>query len=532
MNPSLTIRCTGRLPPRLLPGSQATRLLRPRQLVSPRTLQLPKRTPYFSQGLRYYSGPPPGATQGVPPPNAGPQQQQQQQQQQGANWRAWALFNLAGLAAAFLVAVVLKTKNAQDSAKNAPMNMTSFSPFTITSKEQVSPTAFVLSVRAEQGGGGKDPSLLLQRAWDHGLWSVEVKQPQLQIARHYTPLPPLTEEEEKRKREVVGGSGGGGDSSNGEGEELRFLIRKVDGGEMSTYLSKLQVGEKVWLRGPHLGFDIARRLGDTGKHVVFLAGGTGIAPALQVARRVLDDHSPATETTGERKEEKPTVSILWANRYTADALGRQQQTSRGSSDTKGRSISSLFGGSASQTPSNTNNEQQSQTPEDSTLALQIRELQAKHPDHFRISYFVDEERHFISEHNLRLALKDSSSSPTASTMCTWHSPSQLVILPDDNDLGRRASPCTCLQDSNNNKSSPPPPPPTTTTAAAATHTGAGADLICVSGPDGFVAAYAGPKRWFGGTERQGPVRGILGEMMEDGKFKIGGIERNWLVLKL
>ncbi|KAG4219440.1 hypothetical protein PC116_g32080, partial [Phytophthora cactorum] len=67
---------------------------------------------------------------------------------------------------------------------------------------------------------------------------------------------------------------------------------------------------------------------------------------------------------------------------------------------------------------------------------------------------------------------------------------------------------------------------------AAPQTGAGADLICVSGPDGFGGAYAGPKRWFGGTERQGPVRGILGEMMEDGKFKIGGIERNWLVLKL
>ncbi|KAG4221069.1 hypothetical protein PC116_g30454, partial [Phytophthora cactorum] len=320
------------------------------------------------------------------------------------------------------------------------MNTTSFSPFTITSKEQVSPTAFVLSVRAERSRE-KDPSILLQRVWEHGLWSVEVKQPQLQIARHYTPLPPLTKKE-KKGEEVAGGGAGNGDSSNGEGEELRFLIRKVDGGEMSTYLSKLQVGEKVWLRGPHLGFDIARRLGDTGKHVVFLAGGTGIAPALQVARRVLDDHSSGTETASERKGEKPTVSILWANRYAADALGRQQQSPQSSGAAKGRAISSLFGGSASPTPSNTNNEQQSQTPADSTLALQIRELQAKHPDHFRISYFVDEERHFISEHDLRLALKDSSSSPTASTMCTWHSPSQLVILPDDNDLGRRASPCT------------------------------------------------------------------------------------------
>ncbi|KAI0851590.1 hypothetical protein F5Y00DRAFT_230163 [Daldinia vernicosa] len=521
MSPSsTTIRCVGRTVPRLLPGSQAFRL-RPLQRAVPRSWQLSK-TLYFPHSRRFSSLPPGKNTEPQSPPINEPQtaqQQQQQQQQQPppppppkqrSTWRAQILFNLAGISGVIITAVVLKSIHAQDgAAKNAPMNTTSFSPFTITAKEQVSPTAFVLSVRAEQqqkpppparkNGEESSSSSLLRRSWDHGLWSVEIKQPQLQIARHYTPLPPTS-------LSIAGGDGEGEEEG-----ELRFLIRKVDGGEMSTYLSKLRVGDKIWLRGPHLGFDVARRLGDAGKRVVFLAGGTGIAPALQVARRVLDGHGSAT-----LGEDKPTVSILWANRYAADALGRQQQQKQ------------------QQRSSNKTDRHALQTPAESSLALQIRELQLKHPGHFRISYFVDEERHFIKEQDLHLALTDSSSfsssfssssssSPTpilpASPSCPWHSPAQLVALPDDNDAGRHSSPCTCARDHPSSSSSSP-------------QTKTGADLICVSGPDGFVAAYAGPKRWFGGTERQGPVRGMLEKIMRDGGGKTGGAGRNWLVLKL
>ncbi|KAI8958210.1 hypothetical protein F5Y11DRAFT_336851 [Daldinia sp. FL1419] len=510
MSPSLAIRCAGRITPRLLSRSRTLRL-RPQQLATPRSWQLSKSSNYIQDRLS--SSLPPSQsneTQSPPTSKSEPAQQQQQQEQpqkQRPTWRTWVLFNLAGLAGVFIVAVVLKSINSQDSAtKNAPMNTTSFSPFAIISKEQVSPTAFVLNVRAEQGQNGENS--MLKRCWEHGLWSVEIKQPQLQIARHYTPLPPLASQQ---------AAGGNSQGQGGEGEELRFLIRKVDGGEMSTYLSKLRVGEKIYLRGPHLGFDVARRLGETGENVVFLAGGTGIAPALQVARRVLED------PVGGRKEGgKPTVSILWANRYAADALGRRQQDSQSSGSSKSRP---WFGRSSTTAVSSAGDE-----PEvESSLARQIRDLQLKHPNNFQISYFIDEERHFIEEQDLRFALTSSSSSssqsPTpvpVSTSCTWHSPSQLIALPDDNDVGRRTYPCTCLRNKDKNDKN----------NASSAQAKAGADLICVSGPDGFVAAYAGPKRWFGGTERQGPVRGILGQMMEDGKLKVGRTERNWLVLKL
>ncbi|KAI1391448.1 uncharacterized protein F4822DRAFT_396773 [Hypoxylon trugodes] len=462
MNRSLAIRWTGRLKPCL---SKST-------YHGPRSKLIAQRTQFFSSS-------PVRRDQNLPP-QSGPQHPQRR-----GNWKSWILFNLAGVTGVAIVAITLKSANpnATNDDKNSVINTKSFSPFTIISKEQVSPTAFVLSVRPEIGEGKKGSTRKLQEAWDHGLWSVEVKQPQLQIARHYTPLPP----------------------SDGNEGDLRFLVRKVDGGEMSTYLSKLRVGENVYLRGPHLGFDITKRLGDA-KDIVFVAGGTGIAPALQIARKVLDT-KPAETTAAE----KPTVSILWANRLSVDALGRETFQS---SKTSG----SWWSGKPSSNP-----EAQKQTQEPSTPSLthQIRTLQQNHPENFRISYFTDEEGTFIKEPDLRTAISPPSPATKrqpllpAAWICPWHSTAALERLPNDNDVARRSGDCTCAKDAKTKKEVLP-------TSAT------GASLVCVSGADGFVAAYAGPKRWYRGGEMQGPVKGILGQIVKDEEVK--GV--NWLVLKL
>ena len=48
---------------------------------------------------------------------------------------------------------------------------------------------------------------------------------------------------------------------------------------MSTYLHRLPIGATIELRGPHVEYQIPSEV----KNVIFVAGGTGIAPALQVA---------------------------------------------------------------------------------------------------------------------------------------------------------------------------------------------------------------------------------------------------------
>ncbi|RYP57318.1 hypothetical protein DL769_009563 [Monosporascus sp. CRB-8-3] len=376
------------------------------------------------------------------------------------------------------------------------INKSTFSVFTITSREQVSPTAFILTVRAagsgSEGRGGsaaaahQRQSARIRQAWDHGLWSVEIKQPQLQIARHYTPLPPpittATDAGRERTR---------------EDEELRFLIRRMDGGEMSNYLSRLDVGDRVWLRGPHLGFDVARRLGGADR-VVFLAGGTGVAPALQVARRLL-----LAKDAGRDDDQGPSVSLLWANRRGADALGRE---------TKQQQQTGFFGrfwGAPKATPGN------GAGAESSSFSEQIRELRRRYPDRFSVRYFVDEEGSFIGAKDVVAAMSPPHAGAGSRLVlpakdCPWHSATALETLPNDDDASRGPeSPCICARTADEH---------------------AGSNLLFVSGPEGFIEAYAGPKRWGKGGEMQGPVQGLVGRLMKkDGRRD--GMD-NWLVLKL
>ncbi|KAI1087044.1 hypothetical protein F5B19DRAFT_476941 [Rostrohypoxylon terebratum] len=544
MNISLVARCAGRVRPSLFSGSQAGCLrlcalpiLNQHQISSRTTCIVPLEAQPFSVLSTRQNNVPQSPTPGPPPqgPSQGlPQGQPQGQPQgppegppegpppgQGNRYKTWILFNLAGVSAAILLAMVLKSAPPE---KNPVINLKTFSPFTITSKEQVSPTAFVITVRPGDSAPDspeekkeRKPDAIgpYKNAWDYGLWSVEAKQPQLQIARHYTPLP--SESDDHRNSD----------------EELRFLVRKIDGGEMSTYLSKLKVGEQMHLRGPHPGFNIEKRLGEA-ENVVFLAGGTGIAPALQAAKKFLEMPIP--------EQEKPTVSILWANRRAADALGRQEVPG-----SKG-GVQGWFKGLRS----DTSDKKESKEPDpqnEPSLTRQIREMQAKHPSHFRIAYFVDEERSFISAEDIHAAFpplppfpstspasssappsSSSSSTPPARqptpllpppTSCPWHCNSLLTKLPDADDVGRRKINCTCSR--------------AVTRSYSAAHPGAkpGANLILVSGPDGFVKAYAGAKRWLGKGEMQGQLDGVLKQVLEEREKETEGREReNWMVLKL
>ncbi|KAI0190118.1 hypothetical protein F4808DRAFT_444943 [Astrocystis sublimbata] len=416
------------------------------------------------------------------------------------------------------------------------INTTTFSAFTITQREEVSPTAFIITLRPsswvdheelDSAQAEGEPigflSTRVQQAWRHGLWSVEIKQPQLQIARHYTPLPPLTKPPEPL-----------GESYDEQEEQsnLRLLIRKMEGGEMSNYLSRQRVGDVVWLRGPHLGFDIPRRLGDRSydntrseahnasdeRGVVFLAGGTGIAPALQIAHKLLD-HCNSDKIEGSR----PHISILWANRWGIDALGREQTLSTSS---ESNNWFRFWGtkGSSSDTSTHDKRNETNREPA-SSLALQIRDLKRRYPSHFDVSYFVDAEGTFIKAKNVETALASTiraripSAAPASKidVKCTWHSAKAVETLPDDNDAERSSSSepacaCTCKLNA----------------GAATSKACAGVNLVCVSGPDGFIEAYSGGKRWHNGSEMQGAIRGVLGRMQQD--RAIGSDE--WLMLKL
>lgn len=357
---------------------------------------------------------------------------------------------------------------------------------------------------------------VLEPAWKHGLWCVEIKQPQLQVARDYTPLPPPV------------GMGMGQEQGQEQGQELledmergrlRFLIRKMDGGEVSSYLSKLKVGDRVELRGPHLGFDVAERLGglvrsgDDGEgeqmgqqqeqgqgQVVFLAGGTGIAPALQVARRL---YGPVYEKgpshgKGEWKQmsdkmptNPPKMTIVWANRFREDCPDCEDVEALRK---KGYYLPSSPSSSSSS----------------AGIMPYLQDIKAHHPEQFKFACTVDTEKKFIDAKAILDAVTSTSTNKslvkgiaTTNPSCPFHSSSALVHVSDRQDHEAK---CRCQTGSGSN----------------------GKNLLMVSGPEGFIARFAGPKAWAEGLERQGHVGGVAGELMRKGKMS----REEWMVLKL
>jgi NAD(P)H-flavin reductase len=221
-----------------------------------------------------------------------------------------------------------------------------FTPFTIIEREIVSPSSIILTLRPKSELL-KDTSDPYKESWEKGPWSVEVKQPELQIARSYTPLPPA-------------------ESDNMS--DLRLLIRKEHKGEVSGYLHALPVGSKLELRGPNLEFYLPQEITD----VVFLAGGTGIAPAMQVAYTLLERRPHGARI--------PRIQIVWANRKREDC--EDGTSPRNDPDSDGRT---------------------------GHIVLELKNLQLKHPDNFSVEYLVDEEGTYLDQKRVAELTKKTGS---------------------------------------------------------------------------------------------------------------------------
>lgn len=324
-----------------------------------------------------------------------------------------------------IAAAVLGTATYYALSPSTPktLNPDTFTPYTITSKHTISPTSVIFTISPHQHD--PSPPYLSDSKWKYPLWSVEFKQPEVQIARHYTPLP-----------------------VDAEDGSLSFYIRAVGGGEMSNYLNRLAVGRDVYLRGPHAGFDILQRLGAQ-KDVVFLAGGTGVVPGMQVARAVLE------------RDTSSRVKILWAVRKREELQGRQA------------------GWTFWRTPT----EVTSELEDASAMGERLARMKAKYGERLVIKVAVDEERTRFTERDVRDALAEGGQA-TPGDGCRLHDQRLHTRVSEFEEPG---VPCEC--------------------AASA---GPGKNLLMVSGPDGFIAHYVGDKTWRGGTLTQGGVGGVAG----------------------
>ncbi|ATY61937.1 cytochrome c mitochondrial import factor [Cordyceps militaris] len=354
------------------------------------------------------------------------------------------------------------------SSQQKVLNQDTFVPYTITSREAISPTSFLFTAAPQYPN--PNPSFLTTSSpsqparWRYPLWSVEFKQPEVQIARNYTPLPPR-------------------DGERLEEGTLRFYLRSIPGGEMSTYLGRLGVGREVWLRGTHPGFDVASRLGAQ-RNVVFLAGGTGVAPAMQVAKAVLDSHDDASFT------------LLWAI--------RSQEELQQVPDVPGRPSASPWQSWFRRSPRPQPTEVGQPITAPSPLGRELEDMKTRYGDRLRIHVGVDDESSQFRGSHIAAAIQHAAAptTPPSAPDCQPHN--QKFHAPASEFEPAGARPCTCEAENR------------------------GKNLLMVSGPEGFISHYAGPKVWVGGVQTQGAVGGVAGEL----RRRYPAFAADWLVLKL
>jgi ferredoxin-NADP reductase len=275
--------------------------------------------------------------------------------------------------------------------------------------------------------------------------------------------------------------------------QLRFYIRAVGDGEMSRYLTRLRPGHTVWLRGPHVGFDLVPRLGAS-KSIVFLAGGTGVVPGMQAARVVLDGF------------EDSKVSLLWAVR-------KREEIQSG----RGDDVQKVDNGSKRswwdyRTSAKAPFELEVGMPKLSPVAAQLADMKTQYGDRLSVHIVVDEENTFFDHSHIQKALTSLSDNATTTPPTSSHAPGSCSLHDQKmheaaSEFEGGSSKCRC--------------PPTEGVLP-------GKNLFVVSGPEGFVSHYAGPKTWAGGVQAQGPVGGVVAAIQKADPR----LAREWLVLKL
>ncbi|KAJ3743327.1 ferredoxin reductase-like C-terminal NADP-linked domain-containing protein [Lentinula detonsa] len=153
-------------------------------------------------------------------------------------------------------------------SKHEKLSPSHFTPCTITSSEPCGPNTRLITL--------KIPPKFLPASDEKrfsSIWSIFVKDDDIQVERPYTPL----------------------EGVDAEGQ-MRFWIKKYPHGEVSRWLHSKEVGDEIEIRGPLQTW--LWKDDDVWDEVVMISGGTGIAPFYQLFHDIISQGvSPRTKFT-------------------------------------------------------------------------------------------------------------------------------------------------------------------------------------------------------------------------------------------
>ncbi|KAH3669083.1 hypothetical protein OGAPHI_001679 [Ogataea philodendri] len=146
-----------------------------------------------------------------------------------------------------------------------------FVPFVVTYKQKYDEDHYLIELTRKQ----YNPALASPLFDGAAMWSVEIKQPDINIVRNYTPLPLYvdgTDPETNRPRLRLL------TRTENHGRFL-LLVKRYNTGEFSRWLTNRKVFDEVQLRGPCVEYKLPQTLPET---VAFYGAGTGVLPLLQL----------------------------------------------------------------------------------------------------------------------------------------------------------------------------------------------------------------------------------------------------------
>lgn len=140
---------------------------------------------------------------------------------------------------------------------STPTPKNTFHPFTVVSKEQLTPSTYILTLRLPKNF----PSLPYS---SNKFVSLEVKDPSMQISRFYTPLPAEPGTETAGERLV------------------RLYFRRYERGPISGLLGRSGEDSQIEIRGPKTDAVMPQ----DAERILAIVGGTGVTTALQGVGKV------------------------------------------------------------------------------------------------------------------------------------------------------------------------------------------------------------------------------------------------------
>lgn len=175
--------------------------------------------------------------------------------------------------------------------RTSELSPTSFTSYRISYKKDIDPSHFIMELTPLQ----QQKVNMWSTMRSERLWSVEVKQPEIMVARSYTPLPLQVQKQTEQLKLIPDGQNAGG--------KFLLYLKQYDNGEVARWLHGLPEGHIVEIRGPFVEYELPIYEGEVSRtrdfffkddvkvedkfkykpiDIAMFTAGTGIVSALQM----------------------------------------------------------------------------------------------------------------------------------------------------------------------------------------------------------------------------------------------------------